>query len=182
MRDLTGQVFGRLTVLYRDGHLGKRIAYRCVCACGQQVRVSGDKLNSGTKSCGCLRSETSRRLIGEYRDTLPRDIETAGLKLLFAGYKQGAKKRNLVFDMTLEQFQAMTKLPCMYCGRQPTQIKTGRRTYGKYTYNGIDRIDNTQGYVQNNVGPCCQVCNRAKRDMTHAEFMRWVSDLIKYNS
>lgn len=67
--DLTGQKFGRLTVLgfYRkEEHQGKdkcrgaglHLQYRyywdCICECGNKIITTGNSLKSGhTKSCGC---------------------------------------------------------------------------------------------------------------------------------
>lgn len=61
--DLTGKVFGRLTVLYESPVGSKQLKWRCICECGTQVDVYGHHLRrpkSGTKSCGCLVVETSR--------------------------------------------------------------------------------------------------------------------------
>ena len=60
-KDLTGQVFGRLTVLYRaedyisnTGHHMPK--WHCRCECGKEVNVAGSKLKNGwTQSCGCYR-------------------------------------------------------------------------------------------------------------------------------
>ena len=62
MIDLTGEKYGRLTVVSFD-KLEKRKAYwKCSCDCGLSVVVSGNNLRSGnTKSCGCLRRETARK-------------------------------------------------------------------------------------------------------------------------
>lgn len=59
MIDLTGKRFGRLTVLNADHKSAKQLWYwRCVCDCGKETIVSGDKLRRGaTKSCGCLQDE-----------------------------------------------------------------------------------------------------------------------------
>lgn len=66
--DLTGQRFGKLTVLERDSrenHPGKRTAYWiCKCDCGNIKVVEGNSLRSGkTKSCGCYRLEQLREAI-----------------------------------------------------------------------------------------------------------------------
>jgi hypothetical protein len=52
IHDLTGQVFGRLTVVTYE----RRIVWVCRCECGATTILSGTKLTSGhTRSCGCLR-------------------------------------------------------------------------------------------------------------------------------
>ena len=61
--DLTGQRFGRLTVIERaeDYILSsgrKLIQWLCKCDCGNEVIVYGNGLkNKSTKSCGCLNRE-----------------------------------------------------------------------------------------------------------------------------
>lgn len=59
--DLTGQKFGRLTVLREAGHPRSGIyLWECVCDCEAHTHIilEGGKLKSGnTKSCGCLNRE-----------------------------------------------------------------------------------------------------------------------------
>ena len=67
LKDLTGQTFGKLTVIERaDSRLdkyGRKVAYwRCKCLCGKVTEVRGAELTSGhTKSCGCGIAESSYR-------------------------------------------------------------------------------------------------------------------------
>lgn len=54
--DLTGSVFGSLTVLRREGHIDRRPAWRCRCECGREVVIRGASLRGGySTSCGCSR-------------------------------------------------------------------------------------------------------------------------------
>lgn len=59
--DLTGQVFGRLTVIEDVGRNKKgEVLWRCSCSCGEgrEVVTKGTNLKSGnTESCGCLQKE-----------------------------------------------------------------------------------------------------------------------------
>lgn len=62
LQDLTGQAFGRLSVLGFAGRRkapGKtRIYWLCLCECGNKCSVEASKLKSGhTQSCGCYQSE-----------------------------------------------------------------------------------------------------------------------------
>ena len=55
MLDLTGQKFGKLTVISCAGKLdGRRYSWNCQCDCGNTcVVLSGRLRNGNTKSCGC---------------------------------------------------------------------------------------------------------------------------------
>ena len=60
--NLTGEVFGKLTVLSRDDSKPKgqnKPAYwLCKCSCGETCSVRSDHLRSGyTSSCGCINSK-----------------------------------------------------------------------------------------------------------------------------
>ena len=57
--DLTGQRFGRLTVLHEaDRTKANKIRWECQCDCGNIVKVQGCHLRSGhTQSCGCRARE-----------------------------------------------------------------------------------------------------------------------------
>ena len=66
-QDLTGQRFGRLTVVNRGpdriSPKGARlVCWNCRCDCGNMTLVDAGNLRGGnTKSCGCLKKETSRQ-------------------------------------------------------------------------------------------------------------------------
>lgn len=57
MVDLTGQQFGRLTVMRLADHRNKfnQLLWHCRCECGNKTIVVGGSLRSGgTRSCGCF--------------------------------------------------------------------------------------------------------------------------------
>lgn len=60
IKDLTGQTFGRWTVLYLSENRTKsgKIQWHCKCECGNEKDVEGYTLRSGqSRSCGCLHKE-----------------------------------------------------------------------------------------------------------------------------
>ena len=61
LHDLTGQKYGRLTVVSRGIGKAKNETYwDCVCDCGSEYTVMGRSLKQGrTISCGCARKEKS---------------------------------------------------------------------------------------------------------------------------
>lgn len=72
LKDLTGQHFGRLTVIERaENGKDRKPRWVCECTCGAKVVIGGYALKSGkTQSCGCLRKEKSserslKNLVGQ---------------------------------------------------------------------------------------------------------------------
>jgi hypothetical protein len=78
-----------------------------------------------------------------------------------ANYRQGAKRRGLLWEIDKELFFDLTTSQCFYCGTMPDPL------------NGIDRVDNAIGYVFGNVVSCCVDCNRAKGIRSRREFETW---------
>lgn len=70
----------------------------------------------------------------------------------FSVYKTGAVYRGLDFDITEEEFQQMTTRPCYLCGLKPSDGNCG-----------VDRVDNSVGYILSNCCSCCNLCNMMKR-------------------
>lgn len=59
---MTGQVFGRLTVLHRVPSKGVVARWRCACTCGVALDIAGSSLRLGkTVSCGCYSRDRSTR-------------------------------------------------------------------------------------------------------------------------
>lgn len=59
--DITGERYGRLTVLSFTGTKDKngRYLWKCKCDCGNEIIVNRNVLrNKGVQSCGCLREES----------------------------------------------------------------------------------------------------------------------------
>ncbi len=66
VKDLTGQSFGRLTVVAFVGIRNHKAVWHCTCSCGNEVDTTAKSLVSGsTKSCGCARSEMAKQRAAE---------------------------------------------------------------------------------------------------------------------
>lgn len=98
-KDLRGQRFGSLVILGRHGiRLKRNIVWLCQCDCGTKKEVLGANLYNGTtQSCGCKHS-------------LPPCV--AGYNRLFKDYKNSARKRNLSFDLSKENFLGIIQKNC----------------------------------------------------------------------
>src|SRR6185503_18645433 len=65
--------------------------------------------------------------------------------------KTGAKRREVEWHLSKEEFLSILEKPCIYCnGPLPD---TGL---------GIDRMSDGEGYTLKNSVPCCSVCNFIK--------------------
>ena len=96
------------------------------------------------------------------------------MRLLMSSYKFNAKKKGLDYTLTEVQFKELTQKDCYYCGAKPSNITGRNRPAGSYIYNGLDRIDNTKGYIIDNVVTCCKTCNGAKSDLTLQEYKDFI--------
>jgi hypothetical protein len=104
---------------------------------------------------------------------------TNGLRYLFRRYRAKAAKMKRSFELTLEQFRSITSSHCFYCGQPPQAVSWGGQkyidnTWSCYHFNGVDRWDNSKGYTQENTVPACEVCNRAKHQMSATDFIAYI--------
>lgn len=86
-------------------------------------------------------------------------------------YVKGAKKRGISFELSKTQFEALIVQPCFYC----TSFREGE-------VNGIDRLDNHNGYMEGNVVPCCEPCNQAKGAQHPQEFVDKLLAIHRYHT
>lgn len=89
-------------------------------------------------------------------------------KARLSNIKGNAKRRGYKIQLTDSVIISLLSQPCVYCGK----IDAG--------CNGIDRIDNTKGYIKNNCVSCCKTCNIAKNDLTIKEFKQQIERRYKY--
>jgi hypothetical protein len=178
-----GQVYGRLTVMGRsENDPTGRPMFVCQCVCGRASIVRGNALRTGnTKSCGCLHAEWSKawapKMVRVFRQ---RPAGESALRAAFCATRQSARKRHLLFSISLEVFKNLSSLPCHYCGSAPSNLS--RTAGGDWSWNGLDRVDSRKGYVIENVVPCCKICNRAKGALSVAEFKQWIAKVYSYGN
>lgn len=178
-KDLTGLVFGRLTVMQPIANIGTK--WLCNCECGSKAIILSSALTRGdNRSCGCLRREIARsKTIAMRKGRF--NVNSARNRVL-RDYKRSAIKRNIIWELSESDFDSLITQPCHYCGSLPSNKTT---TYNAHRnsairYNGIDRLDNTKNYTKDNVVPCCFICNRAKNTMPLKEWYHWISKIVRH--
>mgnify|MGYP001608392508 CR=1 FL=1 len=84
----------------------------------------------------------------------------------YHSYKQNAKNKGMEC-LTFEEFMGFWQKDCEYCG-------------GKIETVGIDRVDNSKGYIKGNMKSCCFRCNRMKREMGEKDFIEHCRRIVDY--
>ena len=169
VKNLIGQKFGFFTVLARLPNKKDLKSTRSwsrwlvVCECGIEKEINGDELGR-TISCGCSRK-------------LPFGLQPH--HSVFLDYKQNAKIRGLVFGLSESRVKELIRSDCYYCGLSLCDVRADLQ---EIAFNGIDRLDNREGYLEGNVVPCCKICNHAKNAMTEADFVAWALRFAQYQS
>lgn len=76
-------------------------------------------------------------------------------------YLKRATEKSLEFALSMELFNFIKMQNCHYCNKSNTNSHQ----------NGIDRKNNSLGYITSNVVTCCRECNQMKSDMSDADFV-----------
>lgn len=86
--------------------------------------------------------------------------------------KTQAKVRHKEWNLTEAEYTAAISKPCFYCDG-PLPVGSS----------GIDRLDNSKGYISGNIVPCCYTCNTMKNaTLTWQETLVAVKAVQKYRS
>lgn len=164
LNNLLGKRFGRLTVIKREQSRTSpngtpKTMWLCQCDCGNKRIVGACNLarkdRANTSSCGCMRLDVIS--------------SKQWLKVEYFRYiKSNRRKRiHLIFQLSEHKFGELILGNCSYCGAKPAI----RMHVGGRLRNGIDRINNSVGYVDSNCVTCCPTCNKMKGTLAKDEFL-----------
>lgn len=113
LKDITGQKFGRLTVLRREGkNSSEQATWRCLCECGKETVVAGSTLRAGTVvSCGCYGAEARRASV------LKHGLSTTGI---YRSYKEMMRRCYKPTHIDWDQYGGRKDRPIKVCLRWHT--------------------------------------------------------------
>lgn len=141
--DLTGQRFGRLVVISKEGQgVGGVYLWKCRCDCGNEKTVSSRSLKNGhTRSCGCLNREIAAQRNRTHGET-------------------DSRLYNIWHDMKARCGRSKDACFYRYGGRGISICEEWRNSFESFyewaIHNGysdeltIDRIDNNGNYEPGN--------------------------------
>lgn len=180
IKDLTGISTSTFSILERAVNRKSKstdriyVQWKCLCHCGQEFNLTTKQFNRGQKSCGCLKTTKGK---SKYTD------KQAIARKVFSHYKVGAIRRNLEWNLNIEEFENLIYSNCYYCGIIPSRsCKNYLKNCKEVLVNGIDRKDSNSGYYIMNCITCCKNCNYAKGNSCMEEFETWIQNLVKFRT
>lgn len=88
----------------------------------------------------------------------------------FTNYHRSANYKNLEFAMSFEEYSSLVSKDCYYCG-----------TLQSRGFNGVDRKDQTIGYVLDNCVSCCKTCNYMKGSTSDEVFIKRAEHILTFH-
>jgi hypothetical protein len=108
-----------------------------------------------------------------WRDNNPEKVlenkknNLQNLNIQYKVYIRSASDKNLEFKITFEQYEGLVCGKCHYCG-----------IIADKGFNGIDRKDQTKGYILENCVNCCQMCNYMKKSLSDDIFIKRIEHIL----
>lgn len=188
MKNIVGVKFGFLTVKSRSdkmAHLSDgdpKSLWNCKCDCGNKKVVQKNRFRNGGSrlgsilSCGCANKQKGLKLRKD-------PVLGSAKKVWINKYDDGC---------SFETFLKLSQQLCFWCGAAPSNKSNGLSNNGisdewrkiksdnPFIYNGLDRLDSSKDHSEDNIVPCCHLCNRAKMAMTVDQFRDWIKKVYKH--
>lgn len=87
----------------------------------------------------------------------------------FETYRDCAARKELQFELTIQDFQDNWNKNCHYCGDAIPTI-------------GFDRLDSNKGYIKDNLVLCCTTCNTMKSNLDTSTFLLFCKKISEKHS
>lgn len=166
-----GDIFDQLTVIdFVSKKEGKKwVKYAiCKCSCGNIITKSAVLIKMVTNNhCGC-------------RPRVPWQGSGKVPKFIFTRYMSNAKKRDIVFSITLEYAAQLYKQQGAKCAITKLDIPFGK-TASDRSDASLDRIDSNLGYIEGNLQWVHKDIQKMKMDLTQDRFIE-LCNLVSHMS
>jgi len=141
-----------------------------LCAyCGKDFEPFKTRYNKDSVSCKvCSESQAKQDEKRKHRIRNFKNETFKNIKGYYKDYIVGATKRHKVITIDFDTFSTLVQSPCYYCGHSNPEET-----------NGIDRMDNSIGYTNENCVSCCWICNRMKHVSSVEFFIEKCAIVVK---
>jgi len=137
----------------------------------RQHQIERDGIDEYMKNCAIAAQK--------WRDNNPEKTQhnnenkINSYELQYNVYKRSADTKQLRFGISFDEFKDIVNKPCHYCGIL--------RDRGTEQFNGIDRNNNSIGYLPDNCVSCCPMCNYMKNTLSGDVFIRRIDHILTHN-
>jgi len=147
--NLTGQKFGRLTVLgLSPKKSGRKSYWVCQCSCGNKTVVRSDILKNGsTMSCGCLKKEQDEKNLDHTRKYGDEITHESRLYQIWQGMRYRCENPN---DRSYPRWGGRGIKVCHEWSTDYAKFKEWALSHGYHSDLSIDRIDVNGNYEPSN--------------------------------
>lgn len=174
--------------LYEKDKTNRKLA-RVKCDCGKiEVRRYDHVKDGRSKSCkSCSCKETCK--------TNKPPVVYKGInelsKSFFNLYKYGAERRNIPFEITIQDAYRKWEDQCGVCAISGIKLILKRDMIKKGNWRvidfegitaSLDRIDSTKGYTPDNIQWVHKIVNIMKSNMTDKELIEWANIISSYQA
>jgi hypothetical protein len=135
------------------------------CSCCEEMKPDEDFTLNGSHSMKRRRGRSASCRACKKRQHREK-VSADPVKEKYKGHRATAKKRGHFSSLTLEQFRVLARVTtCEMCG---TTLNTEVKRSLAMSNNAwtLDRVDNSKGYVEGNIGVLCRRCNYVKFSIT----------------
>jgi hypothetical protein len=101
-------------------------------------------------------------------------------------YHRNSKLKKHGFFLSFDYFNKLISSNCHYCGGEPEE-RDRWKTYSHkkqpiFKCNGIDRVDSSIGYTEENTVSCCSKCNIMKNVYSQEVFLNHITKIYLFNN
>lgn len=174
-RDLTGQVYGMLTVCNRltnrKGITQSKVRWLVKCDCGNAFEVDAADLyrKDGKRrvSCGCMNFRKAEKSpFWKSSNKISHTYWTAVIG--------SALKRNIDFNITIQQAYRKFLQQKGICSLSGLEIELNKTA-------SLDRIDSSKGYTESNIQWLHKDINKLKSNWSEDKFINLCKKVAQYD-
>ena len=141
---------------------------KCV---GYWIKARGNKMSEENTDYWTKRNENAKKWRADNPEKVKeiKKQKKINLDYKITTYKNCALNKGLEFTLTDDETVELIKNKCYYCNE-----------FGEYGITGIDRIENSKGYIKENVVSCCEMCNFMKGSLNDYVFIKKIEHILTY--